>query len=129
MLSALGQHAYGNAILHESAQSKGKSAQNRSPDPSRGPSGAIFHPGSVFDCPGAGERPPGATAKNLLEPSKFEAQASRIEVRGFLALGGRPRRHGRTQREKRVRLDPGRGPGTDFEPIFSFQCLNSPSSD
>ena len=46
-----------------------------------------------------------------------------------LAFGGPPRRHGCTQREKRVRLDPGRGPGTDFEPIFSFQCLNSPFSE
>ena len=61
--------------------------------------------------------------------SNFEVRTSRIEVRGFLAFGGPPRRHGCTQREKLVRLDPGRGPGTDFEPIFSFQCLNSPSSD
>ena len=46
-----------------------------------------------------------------------------------MAFGGAPRRHGCTQREKRVRLDPRRGLGTDFEPIFSFQCLNSPFSE
>ena len=37
----------------------------------------------------------------------------------FLAFGGPPRRHGRTQLEKRVSLDPGRGPGTDFEQILA----------
>ena len=46
-----------------------------------------------------------------------------------MAFGGAPRRHGCTQREKLVRLDPGRGPGTDFEPICSFRCLNSPFSE
>ena len=46
-----------------------------------------------------------------------------------VGLQGAPRRHGWTQLRKPVRLDPGRGPGTDFEPIFSFQCLNSPSSE
>ena len=38
-------------------------------------------------------------------------------VHGFLALGGSPRRHGLTQLEKRVSLDPGRGPGADSERI------------
>ena len=42
-------------------------------------------------------------------------------VRGFLALGGSPRRHGWTQLEKRVSLDPGRGPGADFERICAHQ--------
>ena len=37
----------------------------------------------------------------------------------WLAFGGPPRRHGCTQREKLVRLGPGRGPGTDFEPILA----------
>ena len=37
-----------------------KSAQNLSPDPSRGPSDAVFHPGSVSEGPGARKRPPGA---------------------------------------------------------------------
>ena len=47
--------------------------------------------------------------------NRFEVRTSWFEVRGFLAFGGPPRRHGRTQREKLVRLDPGRGPGTRFE--------------
>ena len=34
---------------------------------------------------------------------------------GYLAFGRPPRRHGCTQRERLVRLDPGRGPGTDFD--------------
>ena len=50
--------------------------------------------------------------------SDFEVRASRIEVRGLLALGGPPRRHGWTQLEKLVRLDPGRGPGTRFEQVL-----------
>ena len=37
-----------------------KSAQNWSPDPSRGPSDAVFHPGFVFEGPGAQKRPPEA---------------------------------------------------------------------
>ena len=45
----------------------------------------------------------------------FEVGTSRIEVRGFLAFGGPPRRHGCTQREKLVRSDHGRGLGTRFE--------------
>ena len=42
---------------------KGKAAQNRSPDPSRGPSGPIFHPGSIFGGPGARKRPRDAEGK------------------------------------------------------------------
>ena len=45
--------------------------------------------------------------------SKFEVRASRIEVRGLLALGGPPRRHGCTQRGKPARLDP-EGSGDPF---------------
>ena len=36
-----------------------------------------------------------------------------------MAFGGPPRRHGCTQRRKLVRLDPGRGPGTGFEPVLN----------
>ena len=43
--------------------------------------------------------------------SNFEIQTSRIKIRGFLAFGGSPRRHGCTQREKLVRLDPGKVQG------------------
>ena len=50
--------------------------------------------------------------------SRFEPRASRIEVRGFLAFGGPPRRRGWTRLGKLVRLDPGRGPGTRFERIW-----------
>ena len=42
-------------------------------------------------------------------------------VRGFLALGGSPRRHGRTQLEKRIGLDPGSGLGANFERISAHQ--------
>ena len=57
-------------------------------------------------------------------------RASRIEARGLLGLPGVPR-DPRLGAASRIcsSLDPGRGPGTDFEPIFSFQCLNSPSSE
>ena len=51
------------------------------------------------------------------------ARSRRFEVRGFLAFGGPPRRHGRTQRGKLVRLDPGTGPGTDFEQILKTPIL------
>ena len=44
-----------------------------------------------------------------------------------MAFGGARRRHGRTQRGKLVRLDPGRGPGTDFEPIL--KCLSPAYSE
>ena len=40
-------------------------------------------------------------------------------MRGFLAFGGPPRRHGWMQLEKLVSLDPGRGPGVDFEAALS----------
>ena len=46
-----------------------------------------------------------------------------------MAFGGLARRHGWTRLGKLVRLDHGRGPGTDFERIFSVQCLNSPFSE
>ena len=42
----------------------------------------------------------------------------------WLAFGGSPRRHGWPQLGKAVRLDPGRGPGTDFEPILNCRCLD-----
>ena len=42
-------------------------------------------------------------------------------MRGFLAFGGPPRRHGWMQLEKLVSLDPGRGPGVDFERICAHQ--------
>ena len=52
-------------------------------------------------------------------PSNFEVRPSSIEVRGFLlALGGPPRRHGCTQRDKLVPLDPGKGPGTRLEQML-----------
>ena len=85
--------------------------------------------------PGPGDVPPGVAdwagrqAKAKRPPpaqeeedpdlrSDLEVRTSRMEVRGFLAFGGPPRRHGCTQREKLVRLDPGRHPGTDFERIW-----------
>ena len=45
-----------------------------------------------------------------------------------MAFGGAPRRHGWTHLGKLVRLEPRSGLGADFEPISSFQCLNSPFS-
>ena len=46
-----------------------KSAQNGSPDPSRGPSDAVFHPGFVFEGPGAQKRPP--EAENGEKPKSY----------------------------------------------------------
>ena len=46
-----------------------------------------------------------------------DIETSRIEVRGLLAFGGPPRRHGCTQRAKRVGWDPRRGPGIRSERI------------
>ena len=57
-----------------------------------------------------------------------EFRSSNLEDRGFLAFGGPPRRHGRTRRGTRARLGPGRGPGTDSEPISNSQCLEPPCS-
>ena len=47
-----------------------------------------------------------------------EKEEERMEGRGFLAVGDPPRRHGGTQLGKLVRLDPRRGPGTNFERIL-----------
>ena len=49
--------------------------------------------------------------------SNPEPPGSRIEARGFLAFGSPSRRDCWTRLEHLVRLDPGRGLGTDFEPI------------
>ena len=52
-------------------------------------------------------------------PVHAEDRTSSLEDRGWnlLALGGPPRRHGWTQLETLVRLDPGKGPGSAFERI------------
>jgi hypothetical protein len=55
-----------------------------------------------------------------------EVRASRIEVRGFLALGGPPRRHGWTRLGKLVRLDPGRFPGTRLSRFGVLSLAPSP---
>ena len=52
--------------LVQVASNRPKSAQNPSPDLSRGPSDAVFHPGSVSDGPGARKRPP--VAENNEKP-------------------------------------------------------------
>ena len=65
-------------------------------------------------CPGldATKSPNDPNAYRLSEEAQLRQR--------YLALGGHPRRHGCTQREKLVRVDPGRGPGTDFEPFLNF---------
>ena len=47
-------------FLFASPGSEPNSAQNPSPDTSQGPSDAVFHPGFVFEGPGARKRPPEA---------------------------------------------------------------------
>ena len=58
---------------------------------------------------------PGPGRSNGAQDRLRNPKTSGIEVRGFLAHGGPPRRHGWTQLEKLVRLGPGTNPGTDSE--------------
>ena len=55
-----------------------KSAQNGSPDPSRGPSDAGFHPGFVFEGPGARKPPP--EAENDEKPKSMICSSSDVQA-------------------------------------------------
>ena len=59
-----------------------KSAQNGSPDPSRGPSVAVFHPGSILGGPGAQKRSPGRQKSRKNSGDIFSNRPLRPPERG-----------------------------------------------
>ena len=80
--------------LLQVASNRPKSGQNPSPDPSPGPSDAVFHPGSVFRGPGARNRPP--HAEN--DENRGRTKSERVFVNSFrVPYHGAPPRPGRWQ--------------------------------
>ena len=66
-----------------------KSAQDRSLDPSRGPSDAVFHPRPVFEGPGPRKRPPGGRERRKAEDDGQKESANKNPL--LLQGSGGPR--------------------------------------